>query len=153
MNIYLHIVGYGVELPVIKKMVKDLSITDTIFFYGRLYGEDLDEIFNRCDIAIGSLGIHRIGLHEAATLKAREYCARGIPFIYGINDVDFPLDFPYVLHIPADESPVDMIDVIRFAKTLYSDLSFSIKMREYAKQSLDWSIKALKLKQFLVSLA
>jgi hypothetical protein len=66
--------------------------------------------------------------------------------------MDFPPDFPYVLQIPADESYVNMENVIRFAKTVYSDLNFSIKMREYAKQSLDWSIKMLKLKQFLESL-
>lgn len=152
-KIHLHIVGDGEEIPALKKMVKDLSITDTVFFYGPLHGKDLDEMFNRCDIAVGTLGIHRKGLHEASTLKSREYCARGIPFIEGTCDLDFPPDFPYILHIPADESPVDITEVIRFAKMVYSDLSFSIKMREYAKQSLDWSIKALKLKQFLLSLA
>lgn len=151
-KIHLHIVGEGKEIPAIKQMVKNLSATNEVFFYGSLYGKDLDEMFNRCDIAIGSLGIHRIGLHEATTLKAREYCSRGIPFIYGINDRDFPPDFPYILHIPADESSVDMAEVIRFAQTVYSDLNFSIKMREYAQQSLDWSIKMLKFKQFLESL-
>jgi glycosyltransferase involved in cell wall biosynthesis len=151
-KIYLHVVGEGEELPAIKKMVENSVITDTVFFYGPLHGKDLDNMFNRCDIAIGSLGIHRIGLHEATTLKAREYCARGIPFIYGIDDLDFPSDFSYILHIPADESSVDMAEVIRFAETVYSDLSFSIKMREYAKKSLDWSFKTMKLKQFLESL-
>jgi glycosyltransferase involved in cell wall biosynthesis len=152
-KIHLHIVGGGEEIPALEKIVKDLSITDAVSFYGPLYGKDLDDMFNRCDIAVGTLGIHRKCLHEASTLKAREYCARGIPFIEGTCDLDFPPAFPYSLHIPADESPVDMTDVIRFAKTVYSDLSFPIKMRDYAKKSLDWSVKTPKLKQFLESLA
>jgi len=151
-KIYLHVAGNGSKYSAIKKMVEDLSLSDSVFFYGPQYGKDLDDLFNRCSIAVGTLGAHRKGLHEATPLKSREYCARGIPFINGIRDRDFPPDFPYVLHIPADESPVDMADVIRFAKTVYSDLSFSIKMREYAKHSLDWSIKMVKLKQFLESL-
>ena len=151
-KINLHIVGGGSEIPAIQQMVKKLSATNQVFFYGPLYGKDLDEMFNRCDIAVGSLGIHRIGLHEATTLKAREYCSRGIPFIYGIPDMDFPSDFPYVLQIPADESSIDMANVIRYAKTVYADLNFSMKMREYAKQSLDWSVKMVKFKHFLESL-
>lgn len=151
-KIHLHVVGSGEELPVIKKMVKDLSLNDAVFFYGPLQGKELDEMFNRCDIGVGTLGIHRKGLHEASTLKAREYCARGIPFIEGTSDLDFPPGFPYILPIPADESPVDITAVIRFAEMIYADLSFSIKMREYALHSLDWSVKAVKLKEFLESL-
>jgi glycosyltransferase involved in cell wall biosynthesis len=151
-KIYLHIVGSGREISTIKKMVNDRSMDDSVFFYGPLSGEDLDQMFNRSDIALGSLGIHRIGLHQASTLKAREYCARGIPFIYGTNDVDFPPDFPYILHVPPDDSPIDMRSVIEFAKGMYSDLDFSLKMRMYAKQYLDWSVKAQTLKQFLDSI-
>ena len=151
-KIYLHVVGMGEELPAIKRMVENFAMNDAVRFYGPLHGKDLDDVFNRCDIAVGSLGIHRIGLHEAATLKAREYCARGIPFIYGISDVDFPSDFPYILPIPADETPVNMAEVIRFARRVYSDQSFPGKMREYAKESLDWSFKTMKLKKFLESL-
>ena len=151
-KIHLHIVGSGEELPVIKKMVNDLSLNDAVFFYGPLHGKELDELFNRCDIGVGTLGIHRKGLHEASTLKAREYCARGMPFIEGTSDLDFPPDFPYILHIPADESPVDIPAVIRFTELIYADLSFPVKMREYARNSLDWSIKAVKLKGFLESL-
>jgi hypothetical protein len=151
-KIYLHIVGGGKEISAIKKTVDDLFMNDTVFFYGPMYGEDLDKMFNRCDIAVGSLGIHRIGLREASTLKAREYCARGIPFIYGTNDVDFLPNFPYIFYVSADDTSVDMRDVIQFAKKMYSDLDFSLNMRVYAKQYLDWSVKAQKLKQFLESL-
>ena len=46
----------------------------------------------RCMIAVilqvGSLGLHRIGLTEASTLKVREYWARGIPFLLSYEDTD-----------------------------------------------------------------
>ena len=151
-KIHLHIVGDGRELPAIKEMVKAASLEDNVTFYGPLHGRELDELFNRSDIAIGSLAIHRIRMREASILKAREYCARGIPFLYGTDDADFPPGFPYILRIPPDESPVDIAGVTRFAKTVYADRDFSVKMREFAEESLDWSVKAQKLKNFLESL-
>jgi len=101
---------------------------------------------------VGSLGIHRIGLKEASILKAREYCARGIPFIYGIADPDFPADFPYILHLPADESPIDIEQVITFADRVLADPDHPQKMHRYAEEHLDWSVKMKRLKDFLEAL-
>lgn len=152
LKIYFHIVGTGSEIRSLENLISNLKITNQIIFHGFKTGKDIDILFNQCQIAVGSLGIHRKGLTMTSELKSREYCARGIPFIIACGDTDFPDDFPYILRLPADESPVDIDDVIRFAKTVYSDLSFSIKMREYAKKSLGWSFKMMKLKQFLESL-
>ena len=51
------------------------------------------------------------------TLKNREYAARGIPFIYSETDSDFDTK-PYVLKVPADESPIDITRIIEFYKSL-----------------------------------
>jgi hypothetical protein len=91
-------------------------------------------------------------LKEASILKAREYCARGTPFIYGIADPDFPPDFPYILHVPADESPIDIEQVLAFAKEVCADPDHPQKMRRYAEEHLDWSVKMKKLKDFLEAL-
>ena len=45
-------------------------------------GEELNELFNRADFAIGSLGRHRSGIYNIKTLKNREYAARGLAFMY-----------------------------------------------------------------------
>jgi glycosyltransferase involved in cell wall biosynthesis len=151
-KVMLHIAGKGPELPALQKLVNELGINDQVIFHGFTTGKDLDHLFNTCHIAVGSLGHHRIGLNEASILKAREYCARGIPYIIACSDPDFPDDFPYILRIPADETPVDIAKIIGFAQTVYKDPGYSKKMREYAVENLDWSVKMRILKVFLETL-
>jgi len=151
-KVILHIAGDGAELPHLQKLAGDLSISDRVVFHGFTTGKALDALFDRCHIAVGSLGIHRIGLKEASILKAREYCARGVPFIYGISDPDFPADFPYILHLPADESPIEIDQVLAFAKRVCTDPDHPQKMRRYAEEHLDWSVKMKRLKGFLETL-
>ena len=78
-----------------------------------MFGEQLDEIFNECVFAIGSLGRHRSGVYSIKTLKNREYAARGIPFIYSENDNDFD-DKPYKLKASADEQPISVSAFVDF---------------------------------------
>lgn len=151
-KITLHIAGDGTELPTIQKLTNELGIANQVIFYGFKTGEDLDLLFNTCHIAVGSLGMHRIGLTEASILKAREYCSRGIPYIIACADPDFQDDFPYIYRIPSDESPVDIEKVIEFAKRVYADPYHPQKMRAYAVEHLDWSVKMKKLKTFLETL-
>ena len=70
-------------------------------------------MFNQCVFAIGSLGRHRSGITEIKTLKNREYAARGISFIYSENDSDFD-DKPYIIKAPADESPINVGEIINY---------------------------------------
>jgi len=152
-KIVLHIAGDGSELLHLQTLTNELGISDQVVFHGFLTGKALEALFDQCHIAVGSLGIHRIGLKEASILKAREYCTRGIPFIYGIPDPDFPTDFPYILHLPADESIIDAEQVLAFARKVYTNPDHPKKMRHYAEEHLDWSVKMKQLKKFLEVLA
>jgi hypothetical protein len=152
LNIQLHIVGTGPELPNLENLIRTLEIRDHVIFHGFLKGDDLDRIFDQCHLAVGSLGIHRIGLHQISILKAREYCARGIPYLIAGSDPDFPDDFPYILRFSSDESPIDIDRVIVFMTGIYQDPDHPQKMRHYARVNLDWSIKMKKLKVFLEGL-
>jgi hypothetical protein len=85
-------------------------------------------------------------------LKGREYCARGVPYIIACDDPDFPADFPYILHLPADESPINIDQVLAFAQEVCADPDHPQKMRRYAEEHLDWSVKMKTLKGFLEAL-
>lgn len=148
-DVRLHIAGDGSEVPNLKRLVADLELENSVVFHGFKTGEELDVLFGKCHIAAGSLGLHRVGVSEGSILKVREYCARGIPFIYGAMDSDFNEKFPYILRVPADESPIDLNAVFSFADSALSDTEHSVKMREYAKENLDWSIKMKKLIDFM----
>lgn len=151
-RVVLHIAGGGAELPTLQKMVNDLGISDRVVFHGFLTGNALDVLFDQCHIAVGSLGIHRKGLTQTSELKAREYCARGIPYVIAVSDPDFPTDFPYILHLPADESPIDIKSILAFAKDVCTDPEHPQKMRSFAEEHLDWSMKMKELGDFLKNL-
>ena len=117
LDVYFHVVG-GVHPRYMKNcfapiLEKYPNIKDKIIFHGTLFGQQLDDIFNQCQFAIGSLGRHRSGITVIKTLKNREYATRGIPFIYSEQDSDFDHQ-PYVIKAPADESPIDIQLIIDF---------------------------------------
>lgn len=90
-------------------------LEDYVQLYGPLHGEALEQLFDKGDFAIGSLGRHRSGITHIKTLKNREYAARGFAFAYSECDDDFDT-MPYVLKVPADESPIDIQQVIDFCQ-------------------------------------
>ena len=132
-----HVVGYFFSAEgenEFRKLISDNDMEDYVILHGKKHGTDLDEIFNRCDMGVGSLGRHRVGIQRIKTLKNREYAARGIPFIYSETDSDFD-DRPYVLKEPADESPIDIKQVIGFYKSLH----ISSQEIRNSIQNLSWS--------------
>jgi glycosyltransferase involved in cell wall biosynthesis len=138
-DVFFHVVG-GVHpnrmkyifMPIIEKY----GIKDKIIFYGTLFGDELTKVFNQCQFAIGSLGRHRSGITVIKTLKNREYATRGIPFIYSEQDSDFDRQ-PYVLKAPADDSPIDIQQIIDFMAR------FTMKPEEIRKtvEHLTWKIQ------------
>lgn len=117
-KVYFHVVGWEDDRGTtsngyltVEQMAIRYGIEKYIINHGKLFGNELDDVFNQCTFAIGSLGRHRSGITDIKTLKNREYAARGISFIYSENDSDFD-DKPYVIKAPADESPVNVQEII-----------------------------------------
>jgi len=139
-EVYYHCVGEGPELTNLKELTKELNLEKYVIFHGTKTGEELDEVVDISDIAFSSLGLHRIG--AGSPLKAREYCARGIPFVISYDDWDFPESFPFVYRIPKDDSPVDINEVIEwYEKLLKEHPNYSLEMRKYAEDNLSWDAK------------
>lgn len=122
--------------PGFQNIIDKYGIQDKVVFHGTLFGDDLTEVFNRCQFAIGSLGRHRSGITVIKTLKNREYATRGIPFIYSEQDSDFDHQ-PYVLKAPADESPIVIQQIVDFID------HFTIKPEDirHTVEHLAWKIQ------------
>ena len=119
-KVYFHVVGWEDDRGTtsngyltVEQMARKYGIEQYVINHGKLFGEQLDEVFNQCVFAIGSLGRHRSGITDIKTLKNREYAARGISFIYSENDSDFD-DKPYIIKAPADESPINVGEIINY---------------------------------------
>lgn len=123
-DVFFHIVGGvgpsemydSMHAPGFHELIEKYQIQDKVIFHDQLFGDALTAVFNQCQFAIGSLARHRSGITNIKTLKNREYAARGIPFVYSENDSDFDKQ-PYVLKVPADESPIDINKIIEFVDT------------------------------------
>lgn len=112
-HVTLTIVGDGnneVKSELVQ-LVNENNLGDYIRFVGNTSGKALDDLFNNADMAVGCLACHRKDIITVKSLKNVEYAMRGLPFIYSeIND-DFD-DKPYVIKMKADESPINITELI-----------------------------------------
>lgn len=152
LKVELHIVGEGKLLNELQKLTNDLKLGEIIFFHGKKEGKELDCLFDKCHLAISSLGLNRLRFTESSPLKTREYCARGIPFISSCPDIDIPNNFPYCHMISFDEKTINIREVMDFADSVFNIKDHAVKMRIFAQQKLDWSIKMKDLVTFLKDL-
>lgn len=148
-----HVVGLGPATPSLKELARDLGVEEQVIFHGPRFGAELDDIFSRCQIGVGSLGAHRKRLFETSELKTREYCARGLPFFIGSKDPDFPAELDFIHYVTSDDSPVDIESILDFARSLEPDKSVAERMREYARMNLDWKKIMAKVYQTFELLA
>lgn len=117
-KVYFHIVGplFGkIECQEIEKPIQEYNLQPYVILHGAKHGKELDALFEEADFAIGSLARHRSGIYNIKTLKNREYAARGFGFIYSETDDDFE-EMPYILKVPADETPIDIPKLITFCQ-------------------------------------
>jgi hypothetical protein len=141
--VYFHIVGdtnniIGNEY---KNLVTKYNLENYVIFYGNKIGDELDEVYEKCQFGIGSLGIHRIGISEVKPLKSREYCARGIPFVYSFKDEDFD-DKSFILKESPNDSPIDINRLIDF---YYSNNFNNREIRRFAEENLTWDVQVKRI--------
>jgi glycosyltransferase involved in cell wall biosynthesis len=145
-QVYFHIVGGvwksemydSMHAPGFAELMNKYGIRDKVIFHDQLFGEELNQVFNQCCFAIGSLARHRSGITTIKTLKNREYATRGIPFIYSEQDSDFDYQ-PYILKALPDETPIniqqilDYVDIHHFVpseiRKTVEHLSWKVQMK------------------------
>lgn len=139
-EVILNIVGgsdQNTTLRELKRLIETYHLEKYVVFHGFKTGNELDALFDQSDVAIGSLGRHRNGIFSMKPLKNREYAARGIPFIDSVTDADFE-NQPYLLKIPADESPVNIQTVVRFFE---NGIFNPAEIRQSVTGFLSWEVQ------------
>jgi glycosyltransferase involved in cell wall biosynthesis len=139
-RIVLDVAGQGDELPRLQALVERHGLLDTVRFHGYRTGAALEGLVQNAHLGISTLALHRKQMEWASDLKSRAYCARGLPFVQAFRDEAFPEEkFPFVLRLPADDSPVDIERLLRFYRDLRAEHpQFPLDMRRYAEQHLTW---------------
>ena len=145
-NVVFHIAGEGPKYAEYVKTVTDKGLQNRIKLYGKLAGEELDELFNKCEIGISSLANKEIGVLFSSTLKSKEYLSKGIPIISDVMlDVFYenPQYFFYQL-----KDNFNLHELVDFYNSVYENRdkqSVINDIRNYAERTCDIRIVMKKL--------
>lgn len=111
-NIEFYIVGPSNDIR--KRLEKYVSseplIRNKVFFLGEKKSDELRDIYLNMDCGVGSLGRHRSGIYELNSLKNKEYCCFGLPFVYSENDKDFDGE-SFAFKVSPDENNLNIEDL------------------------------------------
>ncbi|GAB4093966.1 glycosyltransferase family protein [Flaviaesturariibacter terrae] len=140
-EIHFDVVGNGPEFEKVKGLTESLGVQQYVTFHNFKGGAELDAIYARNHVAIGTLGFHRIGITNSSSLKNREYFARGLPIVVSTPDKDMPPELPYVKYVPGNEEPLDIADIVAFAQRVYAEPGVNARIRAYADDHVSWNSK------------
>lgn len=146
-KIILHLVGDEGDgsLNEWKKLCISYALEKEVLFEGALYGNELNELVNLCDLGIATLAGYRINMGNSSTLKVREYTARGLPFIYAAEDNAINTSLAFVLKVPNNDSPINMNSIIKFANETRARKDLVQEMRIYAQENMSWEKQFKKI--------
>ncbi|MCP5206922.1 MAG: glycosyltransferase [Hahellaceae bacterium] len=137
-RIRLHFVGIGPEKQRLEALAMQWGIGSHVVFYGMLSGAPLDNLYAQCHVGVGALGLHRKHLFSDSSLKHREYCARGLPFVRSGDDIDFD-QAPFNLLVPGNDLPINIDKVASFLESLSAErVDYREIIRAYALKHLSW---------------
>ena len=119
-------------------------LSGNIIQHGMLNKEQLDQLMQNMHVGLGSCSLFRVGLSEGCVLKIREYLSRGLPVVLGYQDTDlnFGKNLDFVHNISANESSVNVQEVINWTVELYKKYNtLHQDIRNFAKSTFSYENK------------
>jgi hypothetical protein len=135
-------------------MVHNCSAANNIHLTGELNGAELDSCYDEAHLAIGTLAMQRVGLGEHSSLKVLEYAARGIPFIIGYEETNFPPQSEVAdcfLNVGYNGKSVDINAMVRFAGVVLNNRDAPTILRNWAVMHFNSEVKMNLLSNFIKS--
>lgn len=141
-KILCHFVGEGIEKPYYESIVKEEQLSNNVIFYGAKSGEGLEEIYEKADIGICSLGCYKKNAFVSSELKSREYLAKGLPIITGVTiDLFEKNRGDYYLEFENNPENLNINTIIAFYDQIYASgrtkQQVICDIRNYAKDFID----------------
>lgn len=119
----IHFAGDGPELENYKNLAAKMKVPHLCFFYGMQNIDQLNILYDKCDIGASCFGLFRKKVSTSSELKSREYLGKGLPIICAckLDAMDIPELKDYFLRFQNNDSMVDFFRIERFYKKLYSE--------------------------------
>lgn len=114
-TVELFLIGDGPEKEKYMQLVNQYQLQNFVKFYPAMSGKQLDEMYDKSDIALASFGMYKIGIYEKlGALKTRECLAKGMPLITGCEIDVLDEDYKYVKNFTNDKQSIDITEVVAF---------------------------------------
>ena len=139
-DFHFYMVGDGYEKRNYIRLVKEYGLEQYVEFCGIRTGGQLDSCYDNADIGIAPMGMYKVGIKSATPIKTREYCSRGLPFVYGYEDDGFTGKEPYVRQVTNSPEPVDMNEIIELYEATAQNRDVIAEMRNYAEKNFSWDV-------------
>lgn len=153
-QVFLWLVGDGPEKRKYQRLVEHYHLEEYIKFFPTTTGTKLDDLYDSCDLALGSFGLYKVGYKgPLGSLKTREFLAKGIPIVTGspINVLGDRLK--YVKLFPNDSSVVNIIEVINYYEELknteHDKVSMAKKIRKVAYEQVNVDVVMAPIIKFI----
>ncbi len=135
---FIMVGGDAKEMPDFLAQIEKFGLKADVECPGFLTGPALDAIYARADLGVSKLGCYRRGLQACSSLKAREYCAKGLPFLYTHEDSIENENVGFAMQVPNDDTPIDMEAVVKFVRECRGKPGLSGEERDFARKHFDW---------------
>nr|WP_179852322.1 glycosyltransferase [Prochlorococcus marinus] len=126
------------EYKRLKNLVNSLRLNKYINFISGVYNKQLNYYYDKADIGLSALAWHRVDITFPSNIKSREYCVFGLPYLYSGKDPLINNKFKYAFQVPGDNSPIDIMKILKFKNLIYANKQFPEKMKSFAAKSLNW---------------
>ena len=114
-KVELWLVGDGPEKNKYQSQVQKCGLEEYVTFFPNTVGEELDELYNQCDLALAAFGLYKVNvMGKISALKTRECLAKGIPLISGSPIDVLDESFEYALICSNDNTPLCIEEIVSF---------------------------------------
>lgn len=128
-----HVVGASQTINELKEQAQKLGLKRVVF-HGMKTTDELNEMYEKFDVGLGCLALHRRNADIDTTLKIIEYYCRGVPVVTSGKS---PYKNPAVtIQIPDGEDPVDIKSIYSEWKSIDKDELRALS--EQAKKEFSW---------------
>ena len=143
--VYLHLVGDGQERSYWEELTAKYNLQDYVIFHGHRTGDELIEIFDRCQIGLSILGMYKMGMEAVSPLKTREYAAMGKPFVYANSELNIDENTPFCMRVANDATPLDINAVLSFYRSVKAIPQICETMNSFAKEHYSWQAQMARV--------
>ena len=141
-EVEVHFVGQSNTMIRLQEYAKELKLKKA-FFHGVKTTKELNEMYDKFDVGLGCLALHRRNADIDTTLKIIEYYCRGIPVVTsGISPMDSVND-KYTVHVTDEETAIDIEKIYWEFKKITDEDKRNIAYE--ARKVFSWDVIMQKL--------